>query len=100
MYSWAEIIESSLESQVFVGNSLIALYAKCGSIEDACRRSVPQYAISRCGHLECHGIGACEMWARAEDTGFISTNETGRYAQTLLHTFMLVLNANLSKKHT
>ncbi len=30
-----QIIESGLESQVFVGNSLIAMYAKCGSIEDA-----------------------------------------------------------------
>jgi len=27
--------ESGLESQVFVGNSLIAMYAKCGSIENA-----------------------------------------------------------------
>jgi pentatricopeptide repeat protein len=30
-----QIIESGLGSQVFVGNSLIAMYAKCGSIEDA-----------------------------------------------------------------
>ncbi len=30
--------------------------------------SVQQDAISKCGHLEHHDIGACEMWARAEGT--------------------------------
>ncbi len=30
-----QIIESGLESDVFVGSSLVDIYAKCGSIEDA-----------------------------------------------------------------
>jgi hypothetical protein len=30
-----QIIQSGLESDVFVGNSLLDMYAKCGSIEDA-----------------------------------------------------------------
>jgi hypothetical protein len=41
-----------------------------------CLESVQQDAISKCGHLECYGIGTCEMWARAEGTGTISTNAT------------------------
>jgi pentatricopeptide repeat protein len=32
-----QIIQSALESAVFVGNSLVNMYAKCGSIEDAWR---------------------------------------------------------------
>jgi pentatricopeptide repeat protein len=30
-----QIIQSGLESNVFVGNSLIDMYAKCGSLENA-----------------------------------------------------------------
>jgi pentatricopeptide repeat protein len=33
----AEIIESGCESHAFVGNSLVDMYTKCGSIEDAWR---------------------------------------------------------------
>jgi pentatricopeptide repeat protein len=32
-----DIIRSSLESDVFVGSSLVSIYAKCGSMEDAWR---------------------------------------------------------------
>lgn len=32
----AHIVESSLESDVCIGNTLINMYAKCGSVEDAC----------------------------------------------------------------
>ncbi len=32
-----QIIESGMESAVFVGSSLVDMYAKCGSIEDAWR---------------------------------------------------------------
>ncbi len=32
-----QIIQSGLESDVFVGNSLVDMYAKCGCIEDAWR---------------------------------------------------------------
>ncbi len=31
-----QIIQSGSESDVFVGNSLLDMHAKCGSIEDAC----------------------------------------------------------------
>ncbi|CAM6017651.1 unnamed protein product [Sphagnum balticum] len=31
------MIQSGLESDVFVGSSLVDIYAKCGSIEDAWR---------------------------------------------------------------
>jgi hypothetical protein len=30
-----QIIESGLESDVIVGNNLVDMYAKCGSLEDA-----------------------------------------------------------------
>ncbi|CAM6070113.1 unnamed protein product [Sphagnum tenellum] len=55
-----QIIQSALESVVFLGNSLHDMYAKCGSIEDA---SVPQDAISRCGHLDHHTWRICHSWA-------------------------------------
>lgn len=31
-----DIIETGLDSQIFVGNTLIDMYAKCGSLQDAC----------------------------------------------------------------
>jgi hypothetical protein len=39
--------------------------------------SVHENAISKCSDLECHNIGTCEMWARAEGTGNILINATG-----------------------
>jgi hypothetical protein len=35
-----------------------------------------QDAITRCGHMEHHDIGTCEMWAKVESTKIISTNAT------------------------
>jgi hypothetical protein len=32
-----QTVQSGLESDVFVGSSLVDMYAKCGSMEDACR---------------------------------------------------------------
>jgi pentatricopeptide repeat protein len=32
-----QLIQSGCESDVFVGSSLIDMYPKCGSIEDACQ---------------------------------------------------------------
>jgi pentatricopeptide repeat protein len=52
-----QIIQSGLESYVFVRSTLVDMYAKCGRIQDACR--VQQDAISKCGHLDCHGIWTC-----------------------------------------
>ncbi|KAJ7552760.1 hypothetical protein O6H91_06G069600 [Diphasiastrum complanatum] len=33
----AQVLRKGLESDIFVGSSLIDMYAKCGSIEDACK---------------------------------------------------------------
>jgi hypothetical protein len=46
-----------------------------------CLEIVQQDAISRCDHLEHkHDIGTCKMRAKAEGTGAISINATGRCA--------------------
>jgi pentatricopeptide repeat protein len=50
-----QLIQSGCESDVFVCNSLVDMYAKCGSIVEGWR------ALRRCGHLECDSIGTCEM---------------------------------------
>jgi hypothetical protein len=36
-YIHQEVIESGLELDVFVGSSLVDMYAKCGSMDDAWR---------------------------------------------------------------
>ncbi len=63
-YVHQQIIQSSLESDVFVGCSLVDMYAKCGSIEDAWRvfNKMPSQDISRCGCLECHTWRMCHAW--------------------------------------
>ncbi len=57
-----QIIRSGWDSNVFVENSLVEMYAKCGSMEK-CLESVQQDAISRCGHLECHTWRMCHARA-------------------------------------
>ncbi len=52
-----QTIESGWNSYVFVGTSLVDMYAKCGCLEN-----VQQDAISKCGDLDHHGVGRCEMW--------------------------------------
>jgi hypothetical protein len=37
-------------------------------------------SILRCGELNCHDIGICELPSRATGIGTISTNAIGRYA--------------------
>jgi pentatricopeptide repeat protein len=51
-----QIIQIGLESDVFVGNSLVDMYAKCGIIEDAW---TVFKNISKCGDLECHTGRMC-----------------------------------------
>jgi len=46
---------------------------------DRCLESVPQDAISKCGHLDCHDIRTCAILAGAVGTGTISKNATGRH---------------------
>ncbi len=35
--------------------------------------------------LDCHGIGTCEMWTRAEGTRIIPTDATGRCVARLCY---------------
>jgi len=47
-------------------------------LEDvSCLESIQKDVISRCGHLDHHDVGTCEMWVMAEGTGTILTNVTG-----------------------
>jgi pentatricopeptide repeat protein len=55
-----EIIQSGYESDVIVGSSLIDMYAKCGSMEDA--HSFQQDAHTECHLLDFYDSGICEMW--------------------------------------
>jgi hypothetical protein len=55
-------------------------------------QSVQQDAISKCGHLERHHIGTCEMQAREGGPGTISTNAIGGFSIRLGCFFVGVLN--------
>ncbi len=55
-----QIIERGCESNIFVGNSLVDMYAKCGSIEEAQRvfdrmttRNVVSWTAMILGHVKC-----------------------------------------------
>jgi pentatricopeptide repeat protein len=54
------IIQSGCESDVFVGNSLMDMYVKCGSMEDAWRVF---NKLMQCGLLEYHAWGICHAGA-------------------------------------
>jgi pentatricopeptide repeat protein len=43
-----DIIQSDLESDVFVGSSLVSIYAKCGSMEDAWRAFDKSFFREQC----------------------------------------------------
>jgi len=60
-----------------VGCSLVGVFATCGSMD---AQGAQQDAISRCSHLEWHGIGTCQIWAWTEGTQSILTNATRRCA--------------------
>jgi pentatricopeptide repeat protein len=63
------IIESGFESNIFVGNSLLDMYVKCGSMEDAWRvfkkmpsRDVVSWNVMILGHVKCgQGQKALEL---------------------------------------
>jgi pentatricopeptide repeat protein len=56
--------------------------------------SFQQDTISKCSHLECNDIWACETRAREEGTGIVSSNATGgRRCAARPVTFIGVLNA-------
>ncbi|CAK9219482.1 unnamed protein product [Sphagnum troendelagicum] len=55
-----QLIQSGCESNVFLKNSMVDMYAKCGSIEDACRvfnkmpaRDVVSWTVIILGHVKC-----------------------------------------------
>ncbi|KAH8944737.1 hypothetical protein BDL97_12G000400 [Sphagnum fallax] len=86
-----QIIQSGLESDVFVGSSLVDMYAKCGSIEDACRvfhkmpsRNVVTWTAMVLGHVKCgHEQKALELFQQMQQEG-VQPNHV---------TFVGVLNA-------
>jgi hypothetical protein len=65
------------------------MYANYGCIE---LESVQIDAILKNGHLDCHDIGICEMWARAEDTDMLFWQIQQEGVQPNSITFMAVLN--------
>jgi pentatricopeptide repeat protein len=86
-----QIIESHLESQVFVGNSLIAMYSKCGSIEDAWRvfhnmpsRDVVTWNAMVLGHVKCgQGQKALELFQQMKLEGVHPNSVT--FIRVLMH---------------
>jgi pentatricopeptide repeat protein len=72
-----QISESGFESDVFVCNSLLDMYAKCGSIEDALRvfsrmatRDVVSWSGMILGHVKCgQGLKALELFQQMKQEG-------------------------------
>ncbi len=73
-YVHQQIIQFGWGSDVFVGNSLVDMYAKCGSIEDAWRvfnkmpsRNVVTWNAMVLGHVKCgQGQKALELFQQME----------------------------------
>ncbi|CAK9210223.1 unnamed protein product [Sphagnum troendelagicum] len=80
------IIQSRCESNVFVRNSLVDMYAKCGSMEDACRvfNTMPSHDVvswnALLGGFAMHGQGKealvhfermCEEGVHPDDITFV-----------------------------
>jgi pentatricopeptide repeat domain-containing protein 1 len=86
-----QIIQSCLELDVFVGSSLVDMYAKCGNIEDAWRvfnkmpsRNVVTWNAMVLGHVKCgQGQKALELFQQMQQEG-VQPNSV---------TFVGVLNA-------
>jgi pentatricopeptide repeat protein len=72
-----QIIESGFESDVFVCNSLLDMYAKCGSIEDVLRvfsrlatHDVVSWSAMILGHVKCgQGLKALELFQQMKQEG-------------------------------
>jgi pentatricopeptide repeat protein len=79
-----QMIQSNFETDVFVGSSLIDMYTKCGSVDDAWRvfnRMPTQYVVSK-------GIGTMghvKVWASAKGIGTILRNAMQRGAASACH---------------
>ncbi|KAH8930887.1 hypothetical protein BDL97_20G005200 [Sphagnum fallax] len=76
-HAHGQIIQSGYESVAFVGNSLIDMYAKCGSIEDAKRvfnklpsRDVVSWNVMIFGHVKYgQGQKALELFRQMQEEG-------------------------------
>ncbi len=68
-YAHKQIIESGCESDVLLRNSLVDMYNKCGSMEDA-GKVFNKMPLSNVVSWT-DDIGTCEVWARAEGIGTI-----------------------------
>jgi pentatricopeptide repeat protein len=72
-----QIMQSGSESDVFVGNSLLDMHAKCGSIEDAWKvfhkmasRNVVTWTAVILGHVKCgQGQKALELFQQIQQEG-------------------------------
>jgi pentatricopeptide repeat protein len=92
----AQIIENGFESNVFVGSSLVDMYAKCGSLEEAQRvfdsmpiHNVVSWNVMILGHVKNgHGQKALEMYQLMQLEGLKPSSVT----------FAAVLNACASVK--
>jgi pentatricopeptide repeat protein len=103
-----QIIQSSLESDVFVGCSLVDMYAKCGSIEDAWRvfNKMPSQDVvawnAILGGCAMHGHGKkalkhfeqmCEEGVKSDDITFVCLLSACSYAGLVdegMHCFALM----------
>ncbi|CAN5956405.1 unnamed protein product [Sphagnum jensenii] len=89
-----QIVQFGFESHVFVGSSLIDMYVKCGSIEDAQEvfnkmpiRDVVTWSAMILGHVKCgQGQKALALYRQMQHKGVQPDNVT----------FMGVLNASCS----
>ncbi len=77
-------IKSGSRSCVFI--SLVDMYAKCASLEYLVGKSQARCNL-KSGLLNCHGVGSCEMWAKANGTTIVLTNAIGRCVTKLCYIF-------------
>jgi pentatricopeptide repeat protein len=72
-----EIVQAGVESNVFVSNSLVDMYAKCGSMEDAWKvfnrmptRNVVAWSAMILGHVKCgQGHKALALYRQMQQEG-------------------------------
>jgi pentatricopeptide repeat protein len=77
MHVYEQVIQSGCESNVFVGSSLVDMYAKCGSMDDADRmfntmpsQSVVSWTAMILGHMKCRqGQDALELFEQMQQEG-------------------------------
>ncbi len=72
-----QIIQWGCESDAYVGSSLVEMYSKCRSIEDAWRvfKRMPECNVVAWSAMS---FGTCEVWPRPEGIGIISSNAAAR----------------------